>query len=57
MQMTVGQFAKKVKRTRFTIYNWIKNKQMPPGVLVTQICGRLILEVDENFRDEQKRAS
>lgn len=52
MQMSVAQFAHKVKKTRFTVYNWIKNRQMPTGVKVTSIAGRIILEVDENFRNE-----
>lgn len=51
-QMRVSEFAKKVKKTRFTVYNWIKNHQLPTGVKATTIAGRLIIEVDEDFRNE-----
>lgn len=54
MQMSVAQFAKKLKISRFTVYNWIKYKTLPKGVAVTQICGRIILEADEDFRNVQK---
>lgn len=49
IRMSVAQFAKEAKKSRFTIYLWIKNKQLPPGVTATNIAGRIILEVDENF--------
>lgn len=49
--MTVGQFAKKMGMTRYAIYKRIKNNQMA-GIKVTQFLGRIILEVDENFRNE-----
>lgn len=57
MQMTVIQFAKKVKKNRITIYNWIADHKMPEGVKVTQICGRIILEVDESFGNDKRPAS
>jgi transcriptional antiterminator len=47
-KMTVGQFAKKMGKSRFTIYKRIANKQMA-GVKVTQFLGRIILEVDEDI--------
>lgn len=52
-QMTVGQFAKKIGKSRFAIYKRIANKQMA-GVKVTQFLGRIILEVDEDFRNGQR---
>jgi hypothetical protein len=51
-KMTVGQFARKIGKTRFAVYKRIKNNQMA-GVKVTQFLGRIILEVDEGFRNEQ----
>jgi len=51
-EMTAIQFAKKVKKTRMTVYNWVKNKQLPTGVKAKVHLGRLIIEIDESFRNE-----
>ena len=50
--MTAIQFAKKVKKTRMTVYNWVKNRQLPTGVRAKVHLGRLIIEVDERFRQD-----
>ena len=51
-RMGVGQFAKECRKSRFTVYIWIKNGGLPPGVAAVNIAGRIILEVDEDFRNE-----
>lgn len=51
-ELTVIQFAKKVKKNRITIYGWIRNKSLPTGTRSKVVHGHLIIEVDEDFRNE-----
>lgn len=51
-EMTVWEFSKLIKRTRITVYNWVKKKQLPSGVTSKVVHGHLIIVLDENFRNE-----
>ena len=46
-RMGVGEFAKAIKKSRFTVYNWIKNHQLPTGIKAVTIAGRIVIEVHE----------
>lgn len=48
-EMTVIQFAKRVRKTRMTVFNWVKKHQLPTGVTAREHLGRIIIQVDDNF--------
>lgn len=52
MDMTAYQFAKKIGVAPKTVYTWVKNRSLPPGVTCRVHLRRLIIEDNrENKRD------
>lgn len=45
MQLTVAQYAKKLGKSRHTIYLWIKEGRLPDGVKLKDVAGHKIIEV------------
>ena len=51
MQLTVAQFAHKIKVDRTTVYRMVKAKLLPEGVTSKVIATHIVIEVDtEKFK-------
>ena len=46
MQMTVAQFAHKIKVDRSTVYRMVKAKLLPEGVSAKVIATHIVIEVN-----------
>lgn len=55
MDMTAADFAKKIGVSRKTVYDWVKNKSLPPGVTYRLHLRRLIIEDNRKKLYENKR--
>lgn len=49
-QMTVAQFAHKMKVNRSTVYRMINAKALPQGVTCEVLVGHIIITVPDNFQ-------
>jgi len=54
MQLTVAQFAHKLKVNRSTVYRMIKAKALPDGVASKVIATHIVIEVDKKFYENLK---
>lgn len=52
MDMTAYQFAEKIGVSPKTVYVWVKNKTLPPGVTYRVHLRRLIIE-DNRGKDKR----
>lgn len=50
-QMTVAQYAKKMKLHRSTVYKMISGKSLPEGVTAKVIATHIVIEVDNAKKD------
>jgi hypothetical protein len=53
-EMTIAQYAKSVKLTRFAIYKQIEDHRLPDGVSVKNYLGRLIIVKQLNKVENEK---
>lgn len=47
-QLTVAQYAKKIKVSRWTVYRMIESKSLPDGAKAKKIAGRVIVQVKDS---------